>query len=68
MKYMLLIHQGDAPTPRDPEAWARLSEDEQQRVYSDYLAINQTPGVTPGACSCSRPRRRRPSASRTARR
>ena len=31
MKYMLLIHQGDAPTPRDPEAWARLSEDEQKR-------------------------------------
>jgi hypothetical protein len=49
MKYMLLIHQGSAPTPRDPEAWARLSEDEQKAVYSDYMAINQTPGVTPGA-------------------
>jgi hypothetical protein len=48
MKYLLLIHQGDAPTPRDPEAWARLSEDEQKAVYSDYQAINQTPGVTPG--------------------
>ena len=48
MKYMLLIHQGDAPTPRDPEAWARLSEDEQKQVYADYGAINQTPGVTPG--------------------
>jgi hypothetical protein len=48
MKYMLLIHQGDTPTPRDPEAWARLSEDEQKAVYSDYQAINQTPGVTPG--------------------
>jgi hypothetical protein len=23
MKYLLLIHQGDTPTPRDPEAWAR---------------------------------------------
>jgi hypothetical protein len=48
MKYMLLIHQGSAPTPRDPDAWARLSEDEQKAVYSDYMAINQTPGVTPG--------------------
>jgi hypothetical protein len=48
VKYMLLIHQGDTPTPRDPEAWARLSEDEQKAVYADYQAINQTPGVTPG--------------------
>ena len=48
MKYMLLIHQGDTPTPRDPEAWGRLSEDEQKAVYADYQAINQTPGVTPG--------------------
>jgi hypothetical protein len=45
---MLLIHQGDSPTPRDPEAWATLSEDEQKAVYADYQAINQTPGVTPG--------------------
>jgi hypothetical protein len=48
MKYLLLIHQGDAPTPRDPEAWGRLSEDEQRAVYADNQAINQTPGVTPG--------------------
>jgi hypothetical protein len=48
VKYMLLIHQGDAPTPRDPEAWARLSEDEQKAVFTDYQAINQTSGVTPG--------------------
>ena len=48
MKYMLLIHQADAPTPRDPEAWARLSEDEQNAVYRDYQAINETPGVTSG--------------------
>jgi hypothetical protein len=48
MRYMLLIHQVDAPTPRSPEAWARLSEDEQKAVYADYQAINQTPGVTPG--------------------
>ena len=48
MKYLLLIHQGNTPTPRDPEAWATLSEDEQKQVFADYQAINQTPGVTPG--------------------
>jgi hypothetical protein len=48
MKYMLLIHQGDTPTPYDAEAWGRLSEDEQQAVFRDYEAINATPGVTPG--------------------
>jgi hypothetical protein len=48
MKYLLLIHQGDAPTPRDPEAWAKLSEEEQKQVFADYQALNQTPGVTPG--------------------
>ena len=48
MKYMLLIHQGDAPTPRDPDAWERLSEDEQKAVYSAYQEINETPGVSPG--------------------
>ena len=48
MKYMLLIHQGDTPTPQDPEAWAALSEDDQKAVYTAYQQINQTPGVTPG--------------------
>ena len=48
MKYMLLIHQGSTPTPRDPEAWERLSEAEQQAVYAAYGEINATPGVTPG--------------------
>jgi hypothetical protein len=48
MKFMLLIHQDTAPTPREPERWARLSEDEQNAVYADYQEINQTPGVTPG--------------------
>jgi hypothetical protein len=48
MKYILLIQQGDTPTPRDPEAWNRLSEDEQKAVYADYQAVNSTPGVTPG--------------------
>lgn len=48
MKYVLLIHQGTTPTPLDPEAWATLSEEEQQQVYADYGAVNATPGVTPG--------------------
>jgi hypothetical protein len=48
MKYMLLIHQGDAPTPRSPGAWASLSEDERNAVYAAYQAINETPGVTTG--------------------
>ena len=48
MKYMLLIHQGDTPTPRDPEAWGRLSQEEQKAVFDDYRALNSTPGVTPG--------------------
>jgi hypothetical protein len=48
MKYMLLIHQGDSPTPREPDEWAKLTEDEQKAVYADYQAINQTAGVTPG--------------------
>ncbi|MGH2974491.1 MAG: YciI family protein [Solirubrobacterales bacterium] len=48
MKYMLLIHQGTTPTPRDPEAWGSLSEDEQKAIYGAYQEINETPGVTPG--------------------
>jgi hypothetical protein len=41
MKYLLLIHQGDA---LDRE----LSEEEYKEVAAGYQAINQTPGVTPG--------------------
>jgi hypothetical protein len=48
MKYMLLIHQGTAPTPYSPDEWGRLSEDEQGAVYSAYKSINETPGVSPG--------------------
>lgn len=43
MKYMLLIHQGTAL-----ETQAALPPDEQKQVYADYMAINETPGVTPG--------------------
>ena len=48
MKYILLIHQGDAPTPYSPDDWARLSEEEQKAVYNAYREINETPGVTVG--------------------
>jgi hypothetical protein len=48
MKYLILIHQGDAPTPYTPDEWAKLSEEEQNAVYRDYQAINQDPRVTPG--------------------
>jgi hypothetical protein len=48
MRYILLIHQGTAPTPRSPGDWAALSEEEQRAVYADYQAVNETPGVTPG--------------------
>src|SRR6266508_1877416 len=48
MKYMLLIQQGDAPTPYSAEEWGRLSEDEQKAVYDGYKEINETPGVSPG--------------------
>jgi hypothetical protein len=52
---MLLIYQGDTPTPDNPEAWGRLSQEEQQAVYADYQAINQTPGVTPATVRMGSP-------------
>jgi len=48
MNYLLLIHQGSAPTPDHPQAWASLPEEEQKAVFADYRAVSQTPGVTPG--------------------
>jgi len=48
MKYMMLIHQGTAPTPRSPDEWNSLSEDEQKAVYTAYMEVNETPGVSPG--------------------
>jgi hypothetical protein len=48
MQYALLIYQGTTPLPSNPDAWATLSDEEQQAVYADYGALNQTPGVTPG--------------------
>jgi hypothetical protein len=48
VKYMLLIHQGTAPTPYSPDEWEKLSEDERNAIFRDYQAINETPGVSPG--------------------
>lgn len=48
MQYVLVIYQGTTPLPTDPDAWARLSEDEQKAIYKDYAALNKTPGVSPG--------------------
>ena len=47
MKYMLLIHQGNTPTPPSAE-WEALSPERKQAVYAAYQALNETPGVTPG--------------------
>jgi len=47
MKYMLLIHQGDAPTPRN-EGWDRLSDEEKAAIGTDYREVSETPGVSPG--------------------
>jgi hypothetical protein len=55
MKFVLLIHQGDAPTPYTAEKWERLSEDEQKAVYTAYQAINETPGVTPAGVQLQAP-------------
>jgi hypothetical protein len=55
MKYMLLIHQGDAPTPDDAEAWGKLSEEEQNAVFAGYQELNQTPGVTPASARLQPP-------------
>ena len=47
MKYMLLIHQGDTPTPRD-RGVGDLSEEEKGAVFAAYKQLNETPGVSPG--------------------
>jgi hypothetical protein len=48
MKYVMFIYQGDSPTPRDPEAWAKLSEEEQKQVFADYQSLTTNPAVEPG--------------------
>jgi hypothetical protein len=43
MKYFMQIYQGDAL-----EIQAGLSQEEQQRVWADYAAVRETPGVSTG--------------------
>jgi hypothetical protein len=44
VKYALLIY-----TAGDPNAWASLSEAEQQAITAEYLAIHGEPGTLDGA-------------------
>lgn len=46
-QFVLMIYQGTTPLPGSPE-WEAMPAEEQQGVYADYAALNQTPGVTPG--------------------
>jgi hypothetical protein len=43
IQYALLIHPGDSG-----EAWEKLSEDERNAVFGEYMAITQAPGVLGG--------------------
>jgi hypothetical protein len=43
MKYMLLIHSGDAV-----DEFEKLPEDQQKAILGEYFAISGTPGVTDG--------------------
>jgi hypothetical protein len=36
------------PDAARPDEWAKLSEEEQQAVYADHQAINETAGLTSG--------------------
>ena len=47
MQYVMLIYQGTTPLP-GTEAWNALSQDQQKAIYTDYRALNETPGMTPG--------------------
>jgi hypothetical protein len=47
MKYVMLIYQGSTPLP-GTDAWGELPEEEQQKVYAEYGALNSTEGVEPG--------------------
>ena len=48
MKYMLLIHQGTTPTPRDGRRGTRCPRTSRRPSTPPTRRINETPGVTPG--------------------
>jgi hypothetical protein len=47
MQFVLLIYQGTTPLPNSEE-WKTVSEEEKKKIYTEYEAVNRTPGVTPG--------------------
>ena len=47
MQFVLLIYQGTTPIP-NTEEWKTLPDEEKKRIYTDYEALNKTPGVAPG--------------------
>jgi hypothetical protein len=47
MQFVFLIYQGTTPLPNSQE-WKTVSEEEKKRIYTEYEAVNKTPGVTPG--------------------
>jgi hypothetical protein len=48
MQFVLLIYQGSTPTPNKKDAWGALPDDEKKKIYAEYAALNQTPGLKPG--------------------
>ncbi|HEY4178276.1 MAG TPA: YciI family protein [Kofleriaceae bacterium] len=47
MKFVLMIFHGTTPLPGTP-AWDALGKEEQGRIYAEYQALNQTPGLEQG--------------------
>jgi len=47
MTFVMLIYQGTTPLPGS-DRWKALPEVEQKRIYADYAALNETPGLRPG--------------------
>jgi hypothetical protein len=47
MKYVMLVYQGTTPLPGS-DRWKAMPEAEQKAIYTDYAALNQTPGVAQG--------------------
>ena len=48
MQFVLLIYQGTTATPAG-DVWKTYSEEETKRFAEEYAAINNSPGITPGA-------------------
>jgi hypothetical protein len=46
-QFVLMIYQGTTPLPGTPE-WEAMPQEEQTRVYAEYAALNQTPGLSSG--------------------